>query len=173
MRHQEMAIITLIMTETYREGAVGQNHKHEIIGTIFHPDTSIYMEYRHLIKDPDIRATWTQSAENEFGCFMEVLKICIIGTKTMKMVHRSNIRKDRKVACTLRVCNYRPHNEEDNRCHITLGRDRVEYPGYLSTQKVDLTTIKCLLNSMLSKLRARFMTADVKNLYLNTPLDRP
>ena len=31
--------------------------------------------------------------------------------------------------------------------------------------------IECLLNSVLSNLISRFMTADVKNFYLNTPLD--
>ena len=104
---------------------------------------------------------------------MEGLKIGITGTQTMKLVHPSDIPRDRKVTYAQFVCDYIPQEEEANRCHITVERDRVDYPGDVLTKIADLTTIKCLLNSLLSKLRAQFMTANVKNFYLNTPLDRP
>ena len=55
------------------------------------------MKYRHLIKYPSKSATWTQSASNEFEQFMEILKRGITGTQMMKMVHRSDIPKNRKV----------------------------------------------------------------------------
>jgi hypothetical protein len=42
-----------------------------------------------------------------------------------------------------------------------------------STKTADLATIKLLLNSVVSKQNGHFMTADVKNFYLNTPLERP
>ena len=89
------------------------------------------------------------------------------------MVHRSDIPKDRKVAYAQFVCNYRTHKEEANWFRVIVSGDRVDYPGDVSTKTADLPTIKCLLNSVLSNLRARFMTTDVKNFYLNTPLDKP
>ena len=36
-----------------------------------------------------------------------------------------------------------------------------------------MTTIKLLLNSVVSSAGAKFMTADVNNFYLNTPMDEP
>ena len=36
-----------------------------------------------------------------------------------------------------------------------------------------MTTIKLLLNSVVSSIWAKFMTADVKNFYLNTPMEEP
>ena len=36
-----------------------------------------------------------------------------------------------------------------------------------------MTTIKLLLNSVVSSMWTKFMTADVKNFYLNTPMDEP
>ena len=104
---------------------------------------------------------------------MEVLKSGITGTQMMKMVHRSDIPKDRKVTYARFVCNYIPQKEEANGCCIGVVGERLEYTGYLSTKMEDLTTIKCLLNSVLSKLRARFMAANVNNLYVNTRLDIP
>ena len=71
------------------------------------------------------------------------------------------------------MCNYRPQKEEANRCRITVGGDRVEYPGDVSTKTAELMTINCLLSSLLSKLRAQFMTSDMNNFYLKKPLDIP
>jgi hypothetical protein len=56
---------------------------------------------------------------------------------------------------------------------LTVGGDRIDYPGETATKNADLTTSKCLWNSTISTTDARYMCADVKKLYLNTPLDRP
>ena len=36
-----------------------------------------------------------------------------------------------------------------------------------------MTTIELILNSVISSIWAKFMTADVKNFYLNTPMEEP
>jgi hypothetical protein len=56
---------------------------------------------------------------------------------------------------------------------LTVGGDRIEYPGETSTKNADLTTSKCLWNSVVSTDSAMYMCADVKKFYLNTLLDRP
>jgi hypothetical protein len=68
---------------------------------------------------------------------------------------------------------FAPQKEETHQCGITVGSDRIDYPGEVSTKTAGLTTIKLLLNSVVSKQNGHFMTADVKNFYLNTPLERP
>ena len=54
-----------------------------------------------------------------------------------------------------------------------MGGDRLEYQGGLSTKTSGLTTIKLLLNSVISSIWSKFMTAYVKNFYLNTPMEEP
>ena len=41
------------------------------------------------------------------------------------------------------------------------------------TPTADLLTVKLHLNSVISTPGARFMGIDIKNFYLNTPMDRP
>ena len=53
---------------------------------------------------------------------------------------------------------------------MTAGGDRINYPDDVATPTGDLITTKVLLNSVISTPNARFMTVDVKNFYLNTPM---
>jgi hypothetical protein len=71
------------------------------------------------------------------------------------------------------VCDIRPQKAEQHRVRLTVGGDRIDYPGETATKNTDLTTSKCLWNSTISTPHARYMCADVKKIYLNTLLDRP
>ena len=53
-----------------------------------------------------------------------------------------------------------------------MGGDRVHYPGNAGTPTTDLFTIKVLINSIISTAGAKFMTMDIKDFYLNTPMAR-
>jgi hypothetical protein len=53
----------------------------------------------------------------------------------------------------------------------TYGGTRSDYEGPVSEQTADLTTIKCLMNAAVSE-DANLATADIKNFYLGTPLER-
>ncbi len=46
----------------------------------------------------------------------------------------------------------------------------MHYPGNAGTPIADLLTIKLLLNSTISTPNAKFMTMDIKDFYLNTPM---
>jgi hypothetical protein len=140
---------------------------------IIDPDTGESLEYRHLIKNPKTRDTWLRAAANEFGRLMTGLKRGINGTQTMRFIYKHQVPKGRKVTYARFCCDFRPQKDEPNRCRITVGGDRLDYPGEVATKTADMTTIKCLLNSVLSRSKARFMTGDVKNFYLNTPMERP
>ena len=52
------------------------------------------------------------------------------------------------------------------------GGDRVHYPGDAGTPTADLLTVKLLINSIISTPGAKFMTMDIKDFYLNTPMAR-
>ena len=70
-----------------------------------------------------------------------------------------------------RVCvNYRPEKVDPNRTRLTVGGNRITYPGDCSTPTVDMVTVKIHLNSVISTKNARYCTIDLKDFYLNTPM---
>ncbi len=56
---------------------------------------------------------------------------------------------------------------------MCAGGNRVNYPGDAGTPTANLLTIKLLVNSIVSTKRAKMVTMDLKDFYLNTPMDRP
>jgi hypothetical protein len=65
-----------------------------------------------------------------------------------------------------------PNKDNPRRVRFTVGGDRVEYPGEVSTKTADLATAKILLNSVISTPDAKFCAFNIKDFYLNTPMDR-
>ena len=104
---------------------------------------------------------------------MNGLKGGIKGTETMQFMQKHEVPHDKTVTYTIFVCGYRPQNEKRERTRITVGYDRLYYQGYVSTKKTGLTTIKLLLNRVISLSGAIFKMADVKNLYLNKRMKDP
>ena len=70
------------------------------------------------------------------------------------------------------VCNVRPEKDDPHRVQATVMGNLINHPGDNSTPTADLLTVKILLNSVISTPGAKFMTIDISNFYLNTPLDR-
>jgi hypothetical protein len=69
------------------------------------------------------------------------------------------------------VSAFRPEKPNPRRVRFTVGGDRIDYTGDVSTKTADLPTVKTLLNSVISTPGARFMTGDLKDFYLNTPME--
>ena len=66
----------------------------------------------------------------------------------------------------------RPEKANPYRVRWTApGGDKVDYPFKVSTITADLTTAKLLFKSALSTPNARFLTADLKDFYLGTPME--
>ncbi len=53
-----------------------------------------------------------------------------------------------------------------------MGGNLINYPGNCGTPMADLLTVKLLLNSIISTPNAKFMSIDIKDFYLNTPMAR-
>ena len=60
-----------------------------------------------------------------------------------------------------------------NRPRLTYGGSNLSINMDLSTPTASLLTVKILLNSVISTPGAKFMAIDIKDFYLNTPLERP
>jgi len=70
------------------------------------------------------------------------------------------------------VVDKHPKKEEVNRTRITAGGDRLEFQGEVSTETTGLETAKMVFNSFVSTPDAKFMTININNMYLNTPLQK-
>ena len=77
-----------------------------------------------------------------------------------------------KAANLLAVSAYRPEKANPYRVRWTVGGDQVDYPFDVSTKTADLTTAKLLFNSVLSMPDEKFLTADLKDFYLGTPMSQ-
>ena len=119
---------------------------------ILNPFTGNMMEYRHLIADPATREVWEKSSANEFGRLTKGLKRGIQGTETMKFIQKHEVPYNKKVTYARLVCYHKPQKEEKEITIITVGGDRLEYQGEVSTKNAGLTTMKILLNSVVSSI---------------------
>ena len=70
------------------------------------------------------------------------------------------------------VCVYRSEKKDPYRTRITMGGNLINYPDDCGTPTADLLTVKLMLNSVISTPNAKFMTIDIKDFYLMTPMDR-
>ena len=134
------------------------------------------MEYRDLIKDPNTKDIWSNSMCNEIGRLAQGrTSTGLKGTNTFEFIPFHEIPAERKKDITYArvVVDYRPQKAEPNRTRITVGGDRINYPYTVTTETAEITTHKLLLNSVVSTTGAKYMTADIGNFYLGTPMDRP
>ncbi len=56
---------------------------------------------------------------------------------------------------------------------FTVGGDRINYPGEVATLTAEMLVARMLFNSVIYTKGAQFMTMEISNFYLMTPLHRP
>jgi len=166
-----------LMQEIYVKEKYAVTHTYNIptnlCNAIIDPISGKSLEFRHLIKDPKTSAIWNKSFANELGRLANGVKDRIRGTNTIKFIPKSMVPKGRKVTYGRIVVDFRPNKSEPNRTRLTVGGDKIEYPGVVRTDTADIVTAKMLLNSVVSTPRARCCILDIKDFYLNNMLPRP
>ena len=70
------------------------------------------------------------------------------------------------------VCDYRPLKEEKYRVRPTIGGDKLDFNSETASPTANLIDTKILINITISDAHkgARFMSADIKDFFLMTPL---
>ena len=124
-------------------------------------------ELRHdkLMKGPSA-AVWDDETVDDYDRLIE-------RTHTMCFIPRSEKPPDRTASNFVLAC------YEKFKCGVRKRRVRgthgghTDYQGDLAAYTASATTVKILLNSVVSTPSAKFATADISDFYLNTPLDRP
>ncbi len=142
---------------------------------VMEKDTGWLLNYGQLICNPKYKKAWNLWAANKFGRLSQGVGNPIKGTNTIKFIHKHEVPKSRLKDVTYGqfVCTKQPEKVELNRTHFTVGGDRINYPGEVATPTANLLVAKILFNSTISMPGERFMTMDISNFYLNSPLARP
>ena len=96
----------------------------------------------------------------------------IQGTNTIFFITHKDVPKNKTVTYGRIVVDYHPQKADPHRTRLTVGGNRIQYPHDITTYTADLTTCNLLFNSTISTPNARFATIDIKNFYLNTPVDQ-
>ena len=124
------------------------------------------LTYSSAMSGPN-REHWQQAE------FEELVRL--VETKTLRAIHPHDQPSDRVGDTTY----YSPQVKEKMKDGVkmyrirgTAGGDRINYPGEVSARTAELTVVKVLLNATVSE-NAHFATADIKDFYLGTPLERP
>ncbi len=129
--------------------------------------TGDLLEYQHLHKHPKYKEVWRQS-------FSKEIHRLAITTKTISFLTKQEIPQVQQKDITYNriVCTY--HIEKKNLycTRITMGGNLVNYPDDCGTPTADLMMVKLMLNSIISTPNAKFMTIDLKDFYLLTPMSR-
>ena len=139
---------------------------------ILDEETGKTLEFRQLIKLEKYRTIWMHSFANELGRLAQGIRD-IPGTNTINFIPFSEVPEGEAVTYGRIVCTYRPQKDEKNRTRLTVGGNLLVALYDVSTPTADLTTAKLLFNSVISTPKARFVTFDLKNFYLETPLPKP
>ena len=137
--------------------------------------TGKVLNYRQLMQSQKHKETWSKSSANEFERLASGVGGCIKGTNTIKFINKRNIPSKRMKDVTYGkfVCMIRPEKKETYRTWFVVGGNKINYPGKVATPTAEMLVAKLLFNSVISTQGARFMTMDIANFYLMTPLKRP
>jgi hypothetical protein len=168
-------------TWTYHALQALLHQEHGFLADTIHPKiccpvidshTGDKQEYRDLMKcDHQTVATWERSFTNELGCLSQGIRDQK-GTNTIFFVPKSQVPAGRTITYGRIVCDLKPHKVEKERTRLTVGGNLIDFPGDVSAKTTDLTTAKCLFNSVISTRDAKFMLIDISNFYLGTPMSR-
>jgi hypothetical protein len=67
---------------------------------------------------------------------------------------------------------HQPKKDDPNRVGISIGGNLIDCPYELTTQKANMVSSKIMWNSIIRMPNAKFGGVDIKNMYLETPLDQ-
>jgi hypothetical protein len=90
------------------------------------------------------------------------------GTDTIRFISAKEIPEGKKPTYLKMVVADRPEKTNPKRVRNTIGGDRIQYDGDTSTKAAELTTCKIFVNSILSTPKAKCLTGDLKDFYLQT-----
>lgn len=117
---------------------------------------------------------WSQALSNEWGRLAQGNDAGVVFQDAIKFIPQSEVPRDRDVTYAQFVCDHRPLKTEPWRVRIVAGGDKLSYHDDPASPAASLLETKILINSVISdaKRGARFCTADLKDHFLGSPMER-
>ena len=115
-----------------------------------------------------------RSLSNEWGRLAQGNKYGVSSTDTIEFITKEQVPKGRDVTYATFVLDYRPLKEEQCWIRIVVGGDRLSYQSDAGSPATDMVETKIIVNSTISDAHkgARFMTMDIKDFFLASPMTR-
>ena len=126
-----------------------------------------------LLTGPN-KDVWIKATSNELGRLAQGNDHGVSPTDTIDFITHDQVPRNRKATYLALVYDYRPLKSEQYRYRIVVGGDKLPYDNDASAPTTDLTETKLLLNSVISDAYkgARFCSADLKDFFLASPMER-
>ena len=111
----------------------------------------------------------------ELGRLAQGNKYGVKPTIFIDFIPFSDVPTNVKVTYANFVADHRPLKPEPNRIRCVVGGDKLDYWGDASSPTTNLAEAKILFNSVISDASkgARFMTCDLKDHFLASPMEKP
>ena len=143
--------------------------EYHFAGSATSPVTGLPLRYQQLITGVD-SADWVKELIVEWERLLS-------GTHTAEFIHATDKPKDRVASYFNPICSIKIKPEEPEgvkrRVRGTYGGNITDHIGAVTAEVADMATVKILFNAVVSEPNAYFSTADIKDFYLNTELERP
>jgi hypothetical protein len=143
---------------------------------VVHPITKqTITQYRKLQHHPDLKDLWVPAMSKELHRLAQGKPGITKATNTIFFLSHNDIcqiPKNRTVTYARVVINHRPQKEDPHCVPMTVGGNLINYPFELTTRTTDMVSSKLLWNSTISTPGVCFAGADIKNMYLETLLNR-
>ena len=151
-----------------------RNYPSEMINAVLNQQTGELTEYRQVMKNPKYRALYEKVYAKEIGRLAQGIPGLAGGTETIFFINKGEEPPDRwrDVTYGRIVMSYRPEIDDSYRVRLMVGGDRLTCQWNCSTMPVDMLRVKLLLNSIVSTPNTKFVSIDIKDFYLNTPMPR-
>ena len=131
-----------------------------MLSAVLNKGTGELREYIKLMRKPKYRQLYRNSYVKEIGSLTQGMPGIVEGTNTLFLIEKQDISIDRwkDVTDGRVVVDYHPGKRDPYCTQLNIGGDRVNYPEDCGTNTVRLTTVKILLNSIVSTINTHFMT---------------
>ena len=118
---------------------------------------------------------WSPALSNEWGRLAQGNDRGVASTDTLDFVSFQSVPTDRKITYATFACDHRPLKQEEWRIRIVVGGDKLDYEFDSGSPAANMLETKLLFNSVISDAPkgARFCSMDLKDMFLQTPMDRP
>jgi hypothetical protein len=140
--------------------------------SVVDPTTGAVLEYPALLRGADA-SKWEHGTSLEIGRLAQgCLPHTASGSDTMHFIKHTD-KPSHRIATYLRiVAALKPNKADMYRIRFKAGGNKIIYLGKVSTPTADLPIVKLHLNSVISTPGAKYMSIDIKNFYLDTPMEQ-